>query len=353
MDDLNYSKEEIRNQLLRFSRPSIPEWYIPINDDDKERLNSSGNLILIDLGPDMYISQSIANNIESALVTIDALRKKADSLGLRILFRGQTRDYFDTNGNFSVLPSAFRPNIQSPFGRITNIEEIRMMLLPWIEFLSLRKIDIGELLKFETLDESGIGILRVFEPGNYSGKIPSDGAIGILQHYGFPTYFIDASANEFISLWFALNMAVKASNNEIQMIPVSNEPFPEKWNSAQEISKWPTLHVYFHRDGDSEYPIIDLRDLKEFHTDSIRPKVQEGFVLPFKRCVKVSPLENVWTYENDCRRWPHHVIKLGFDGFVLHKAFPNFTKQSLLPNDDPIYKKILSLGLPGVVKYAV
>jgi len=351
MDDDDYTAEDIRRQLLRFSQPSFPEWYIPIDEAERSDLESNGGLVKIGRIVDGTISQSSANSLEEVLDIVEKVEKKASALGLLVLFRGQNRDFYATDETLSVLPAAYRQGIVSPFAQTTDIELVQKMLIPWIEFLSQRDIDIGNLLRFSPIDETGFGILRIMERGPFTGTQPSDAIIGILQHYGFPTYFIDVSKDPLVALWFALNKGLTVEREAVKMQPLNEKCLPKKWEKPTDIANWPTLHMYLYRDGDFEYPVVNLQSLEKFHNDAIRPKVQHAYVIPFKRCERAQPIKAIWTYDFDAKRWPHHIIKLGFGASELQNVKPNLNRQLLLPDDDPLYQELIKLKLPGVIKY--
>jgi hypothetical protein len=135
-----------------------------------------------------------------------------------VLFRGQNRDFFDDDNCLSILPAAFRPKVNSPFGRITNRKEI------------------------------------------------------------------------------------ETNRKTIKMIPLNASPINHEYQDAIDLADWPSLHVYFQKEDDNEYPIIDLRNLSCFNSIYNRPFAQEGFVLPFKRCINTQPQEAVWTHEINSKR---------------------------------------------------
>lgn len=350
MSQDEFDENRIRDLLLRFTR-ELPSGYLPLNPEQQFTLKNSGNLILVDNAFDAYIEQKTARSLTEVLEIVKEIKQKASEIDLKVLFRGQTRDYYDGSGCHTVLPAAFRPNAESPFGNITDIKLVKSKLMPWINFLDENNIHLGDSLRFEVVDESGIGILRFFETGPFSGKSPSDAIIGILQHYGFPTYFIDISVNELVSLWFALNQAIQTSGNCIRMTPLNQKPLPDNWDSPMDIANWPCLMVYLFKEDDFEHPIIDLRSLDKFNVDAIRPIAQEAFVTPFKRTTKAQPQDAIWTYDTNSFKWPHCVIKLSFGVQELNNMFPDLNRHTLLPDNDPLYQTLLELNLPGVVKY--
>ena len=342
------SKSNIEKLLHMYSKPIYPDWHIPIDKEEQKLFKNSGNLIIVNNRENLSISQSIANTIDEALIIIEDLRNKAKSLGFKVFFRGQNQDFFNDEKCLSILPSAFRPNTHSPFSYITNLKEVKETLLPWLFFLEHHGIEVGNALKFESIDDdSGLGILRLVTGKNRT----SDGFIGILQHYGFPTYFIDISENALVAIWFALNKGVEVSKGIVKMTPLKAKPIKHKYSDAIEIAEWPTLHIYFQKENDEEYPIIDVRDLGCFNTPSCRPQAQEGYVIPFKSYSKTQPQDAVWTFEMDIKRWPFHIIKLGFDYSEFHSIFPKYSKEFLLPNKDPLYQDLISEKIPGVIRY--
>ncbi len=89
--------------------------------------------------------------------------------------------------------------------------------------------------------------------------------LALMQHYGFPTHFLDLSASLDVSLWFASHTFDRGSGQG-QAKYVASE-FPESYE------RWPTIYVFTSVD------VIDFRQLHVKRKNAARPHAQQAAFL--------------------------------------------------------------------------
>jgi len=323
-----------------------------LSDEEIAGLRAKGDAIYVK--KDGIVPQHHATSLQELLDVIDCYGRLSKVFDMVCLLRGQTRDYFTPAGYLSVSPAAYRGQA-TPFSHVTNSGAVIEQLGPWITLLREELgIDIGDCLRYMELERGeDYGILRFVKPGPFAGKHSSEALLWILQHYGFPTYCLDVTPNPFVATWFALNRGYRNDSGELVYAPVPATPPEIKTtvNTPLDLASVPCVQVYLQSLQSDDWPVIDLRKVKELSKVAGRPVVQEAFSLPYKTTKFNQPQDAVWTYDKNSPRYPTAVIKIYFGADELRHAKPELTSEYLLPTDDELYLTFLHAKLPHLAVY--
>ncbi len=185
--------------------------FVPVTDPrELEILRKQGNDVPVHSG---ITRQHRVGNIAEFQLWATRYQQLARDINMECVFRGQTRDYF-VDGELRVLPAAFRQE-GTPFSGYTTREVVEAQLRPWLTLLDeTLQLDIGYSLTYCEIEE-GHGIVRFQQPPQLSKEFSSEVLLGILQHYGFPTYCIDVTPDPLIAAWFALHVGIRSPEGRI------------------------------------------------------------------------------------------------------------------------------------------
>jgi hypothetical protein len=320
-----------------------------LNQSEQQRFASQGDAVAVHAAADQprIIPQHHAATPAEFFAYAESYAQLTSRvLPLHCLFRGQTRDYFKSGGELSVLPAGFRSQ-GGPFSRgAVKWEWVDSQLMPWLAFLSdACGIDLGSCLKFVPI-VGDLGVCRWLATRALQLTGSSLGIVALLQHYGFPTYFLDVTPNAAIAAWFALNKAVTATDGTVAFARLPGVPVARKIGrrSPEEIADIPCVQVYLQRSDDEQWPVLDLRKLPGLGEVALRPNRQEAFFLPFMAAKFDHNLNKFFDVE--CWRLPTAVIKLYFGANELELKHGELSADHLMPRNDPIYGALWSKHVP-------
>ena len=324
--------------------------FVPVTDPcEIEILRKQGNDVLVSSG---IARQHRVSNVAEFQLLATRYQQLARDINMECVFRGQTRDYF-VDGKLTVLPTAFRQK-GTPFSESTTREVVEMQLRPWLTFLDeTLQLDIGYSLTYCGITEDGCGIVRFQQPQQLSKEFSSELLLGILQHYGFPTYCLDVTQDPLIAAWFALHVSMRSPEGRISYsrIPSADIEVTSSVARAQELAHLPSVHVYLRSIYDSIWVVIDLRENPKLQQVAIRASHQLAKVLPFKK-TSIVPSSYGWQiYERNCYWCPSAIIKLHFGADLLEAARPDLTSPFLLPKDDWLYQALVAAKVPHLALY--
>ena len=317
-----------------------------LNQSEQKRLASQGDAIAVHWAADQprIIPQHHATTPAEFFAYAESYAQLTSRVPLHCLFRGQTRDYFKAGGELSVLPAGFRSQ-GGPFSRgLVKREWVDAQLMPWLAYLSdACGIDLGSCLKFVPVVED-LGVCRWLATRALELTGSSLGIIALLQHYGFPTYFLDVTPNAAIAAWFALNQAVTAIDGTLAFARLPGVPVTRKIGRRlpEEIADIPCVQVYLQRRDDEQWPVLDLRKLPGLGEVALRPNRQEAFFLPFM----AAQFNSNKFSDVECWRLPTAVIKLYFGANELESRPGELSADHLMPRNDPIYGALWSKDVP-------
>lgn len=233
--------------------------------------------------------------------SVDELRNLISSLPNECLFRGQNKSYLDENNQVSMPTSMSRHGCVPP------------LMLKWSYYAAL---SIRTAL------------------GMTDNKLDLHYSQAILQHYGWRSFYIDASASPFVSAWFASHQY--SSNRVINACEDCHENYIKLIHETAHYSaSEDECYLYVISKTKLQNHNVGVYDLTEHEADNCRPRfhAQDAWML--------GPLAN---------KLPHETITAVISGPC--NVFSEFASingykctNDLFPNtdEDPIYKHLLSV----------
>lgn len=324
-----------------------------VADEAAEKLRTSGEQI--STGEDHVIPRHVARMPADVPALLAEYSAFASSFGGRCMYRGQTCDYFDDNGNLRVMPASFRTSelrelfAWIPGARTSPLDD---KLHTWETTLRSCGVDTGTRLKNET-PLAGGGSVYINETAA-TVRVACNHEFGaILQHYGFTTPHLDVTDSAAVALYFALQQTKKGPGG------IRFEPAPEKTRDgigpASALEPAPSIHVYIVAPGLEPWaPYVDLGSLESLVTVARRPVVQRAHSLTcveHERGLSGNPHYPHRFSVQYHLRFPAAIIKLGFAYSAARDHFEPFTQNQLFPTDEPIYRALLDADAPYLVRY--
>lgn len=139
----------------------------------------------------------------------------------RLVFRGQTEHYD------SILPSAFRPNVQPPSPNV-------------IRFFTVFLEHIQNKWEGEFY-------------GQFFYKFNPRDLHALMQHYGFPTEFLDVTYDLEIALWFATRKFMRVDRNCGRYVSMTNPGIIYIFNSVEHLTAIPDIQ-------DGKMRVVSLKE---------------------------------------------------------------------------------------------
>jgi hypothetical protein len=350
-----YLPRDVRKRLS-FEDGIVEVW----SESDIATLASMGDALPI-RGGEYHAPQHHARSFEQLLYILSGYEEIARDFRLHIAFRGQTRDYFDSAGNLTVLSGVER-NSELARDYTLNGLKYRKALEPWLKVLNEHDIrtDTGVGFKHSLVLPNGSQAHGTVVVNHVVALLRSNLVVAaILQHYGFPTDHLDASTDLAVALWFALH---KARNHDGRTLFDAVVP-PRKVRRrkplrASDAAGVPSLHVYLQRlsfvdDLRQDHPVIVLSQCRELTAVAKRPVRQSAISMPCGRfCMTPgsSQLPPRFVMAGPSRRWPAAVIKLYFPFDEVNR--PDLTARKLFPTRERLYRALLKIGAPYLAIYA-
>ena len=316
----------------------------------------------VDVGYRTYrIPQHHARTVEAAMAIIGAYRRFAEKIGFSCVFRGQTRDYFNTVQVLLVLPGILRVNrLYQKY--ISNHRGFSNLLNPWLSVLEDLGIETGTGVDVD-------GTLRLRNQGAMAGRAlvghpvallrANPVVAAILQHYGFPTDHLDASTDPQIALWFALHES-RTTRRRISFLPLPPRARVKrgKVRSPVDTADVPTLHIYLQpafsvEDLAEDYVLVDLSHYKSLTARAKRPTCQSAVSLPCggftvgRPSLRMLPIFGI---KSPTLRWPAAIVKIYFPFAALGRD--DLAAENLFPKDEPLYRRLLEVKAPYLAIYA-
>jgi hypothetical protein len=170
---------------------------------------------------------------------------------------------------------------------------------------------------------------------------------GTMQHYGFPTDFLDVTPDPGVALWFALHGTRQAGGyTEFQRTA---------WSSADADDQWPVVYVFnaFRRH------VVDLRDGCLSQATALRIHRQHASLLTTVEFVL--PIMNPNMPRRLAAAIPPQVTEVRPNLVLVLKLQPDESwKRSAseasawyFPQDDEIYRALVDGDAPHVARYSV
>jgi tetratricopeptide (TPR) repeat protein len=167
---------------------------------------------------------------------------------------------------------------------------------------------------------------------------------GTMQHYGFPTDFLDVTRDPAIALWFALHCG---REDERGLITYSRH----QWTGDTDFDHWPSIYLMFL----PRSQMIDLTDgcISQFTSTRVfRQKAALASCLIYDE-PGLKPIPHISTHP-DIRDWSPDVVfilKLDPQGDWTRSELPH--PSELFPTEDEIYQALLNAGAPDARSYHV
>ena len=347
-----YRRVQIAEVSGLFSRMEMTgsSWCPEASINELEAFRSEGDLI----STSKYFNVPVhhASDPVEYLGLIKQYRDLADQLGATILFRGQSRDYFNTDRKWTVYPASLRPNSpESPFSAVCSLPTAQT-LVPWLDTLNDHcGLDFRECLTWiEMEDYGGLGCVRFLNPDTGQKDILSDNLAGILQHYGFPTFVLDVTVDPQIALFFALHKTIPSAAGLIDHEVVVPSPNSDH-DHPQQQEDIPSVQIYLQSPDTVGHPIIDLMGIKSLTDVAARPLAQKAFCLPF-RDISMFEDEGSSVYiDKKAYRNPSALIKLHFSYNELLGSPDTHLLDHFIPLDDKLYQALLKAQVPHMAIY--
>lgn len=235
--------------------------------------------------------------------TVDELRQVLEGLGEGYLFRGQHKSYLTLKGEQSLKPSFWVNG-----GRSGCIPTVRHRWSSYAGFI------IYGLLGHSDFD--------------------SDLCEAILQHYGWKSFFLDATASSHVAAWFAANIYHQKPQVHLVEDCWEDPVFLRNLVASYEQNN-DAGHMYILSKealNACGYKTLDLSILEGDNTTS-RPRVQQAFLVG-------SFDSNVLPQE--CISFYIHGPAQIFREYALSGGFNTFADLFPSPSIDPIYGHLLS-----------
>lgn len=231
--------------------------------------------------------------------TLEELKIKIKQYGPGVLYRGQTQHYLSSDGSPSMLTSFQRHGC------------IPDLMITWTYYAKR-------------------ALHHLVRGWNDTGDSATNQAI--LQHYGFRSFFLDASGDPRVAAWFACNKF--DSKHVVNLVEdCFEDPVWLRTLNAWFVPSEDTGHLYLISQKLLRQSNIQAVHLSEIATDSGTPRyVQQDAYM-------VGPLIREGL-DSDCILChisaPAEILRKFADGLSTSYLFPD-------PSEDPVYRELLSM----------
>lgn len=263
-----------------------------------------------------------------------------------VFFRGQEREWSregDIGEEVSLEPAGFRRDY-SPADLDRWLNAWRITLSPFL----------GELAEppsatFILQEKHKVVFIRPPQPaatGCMIGLMWQPELLGTMQHYGFPTDFLDITPDPSVALWFALH-AAKLKEGAIRFHR------KREWSSAAP-KQWPVVYVLLPFRGQ----VVNLTDGYLSRGSPLRVQRQSAALVSYT--LFNHPMLNPVLRAVSATNRPATVEELFPELALVLRLRPGkeWTTIDLpeqdwyFPQDDAIYRELLDRGAPHVARYS-
>jgi tetratricopeptide (TPR) repeat protein len=250
-----------------------------------------------------------------------------------ILFRGQNQDWF-SGKSLSIEPAVRRTNLSKA--------KIKGAIQEWRE--CLRPV-LGELVTHRAAIEVDN---KIWVPPSghfhHAAELMYQPELGAtMQHYGFPTDFLDVTPAPEVALWFALRRADKNENGAVRYLPY-------RWSARDSVQRWPSVYVF----QPDRAQVVDLTDGMLTPTFSQRVFRQKACLISFEVFVipPPNPERGIPRQQGAATVSLNLVMILKLKPGVLWKRLELPEGGWYFPPDDRIYQNLVNTKAILVQRYA-
>jgi len=271
---------------------------------------------------------------------IDRMAKITPEYG-HLVYRGQIQDW-RSGDELSIEPALLRSTRSDE-----EIEEAlglwRLTLEPFLG--DLAHGSAGALIHKGVDSSAYVHPPPFSQTGRLLELIYSPELGGTMQHYGFPTDFLDVTRDPAIALWFALHCA---RGDERGLITYSRH----QWTGDTDFDQWPSIYLMFL----PRSQMIDLTDgcISQFTSTRVfRQKAALASCLLYDE-PGLKPIPQHVVVYPEIRDWPPDVVfilKLDPQGDWTRSELPH--PSELFPTEDEIYQALRDAGAPDTRSYHV
>ncbi|HCC6342179.1 FRG domain-containing protein [Citrobacter amalonaticus] len=231
--------------------------------------------------------------------TLEELKLKIKQYGPGVLYRGQNQHYLSSDGSTSMLTSFQR------HGCIPNL------MITWTYYAKR-------------------ALHHLVHGWNDTGDSATNQAI--LQHYGFRSFFLDASGDPRVAAWFACNKF--DSKYVVNLVEdCFEDPVWLRTLNAWFVPSEDTGHLYLISQKLLRQSNIQAVHLSEIATDSGTPRyVQQDAYMVGPLIRKGLDSKCILCHISA----PAEILRKFADGFNTGYLFPD-------PSEDPVYRELLSM----------
>lgn len=323
------------------NKPLHLQW-TPANSKHAYALLTCGNGLLTD--KDLVVPVLYVRDMTDLTRVCSWLFRSKLERGFKFLFRGQTKDYFDSTGRLIIDPPLLRdPQFQgrSDFSvfDFNHLWEFSEEFKSLAEELGIPKTEYA----YWGRNEGGTDWYKA------RGLHPA--FVVLLQHYGVPTTYLDVTTEPRIALWFALRQCKKTDDNRLYYTKVNLEirrtglDLPSIYCFLCPPLQEMTSNLF-------KLPYVDVRNLGLDPKIIKRPYAQSACAI--RTTVMWHPSPHPFPSGTDVASYTPPT-KNGM--ILLIKSLWGFTEPDdlkfadLFPEDDPIYHKLLSIPNSKVAVY--
>ena len=300
----------------------------------------------------IFVRQHLVRTLEEARERIQAYRTFAGKFALSTYFRGQNEDYL-RGSHLRVVPAAHRSERWSRAYGYRGETLVDEQFGPWLKVIQSEfKIEpgTGSLYRFSDPEQPLETIAPPLSDRRAGAQVGTNPLLmAIAMHYGFPTPCLDVSADEAVSIWFALHHAERRSDGALRFAPLAT---PAEGAPLRSV---PSLYIYLQKHSDDN-PVVDLRQMVQLTGIAERPFVQSAVALPFLTFASVSnPMmmdAGFGVIQSGAFRYPTAVIKLLFTAGEIYTARPELDSEHLFPKGDCLYQAFMHNQVPELAIYA-
>ena len=284
------------------------------------------------------VERVVLRNLEDWRIVSERLTQVSAEQG-DLFFRGQVRDYRG-EGGLSLEPALLRET--------RTHHEVQEAIAAWRKALAPFLGPLAEGSAGALVYKSGTSMAYVHPPPfDVTGRLlelvyePELG--GTMQHYGFPTDYLDVSRDPRVALWFALHCA---REDAAGIVHYSRH----RWSGRESMDNWPSVYVIYL----PRWQTVDLTDgcIAQFASQRVvRQRAALASCLLYDD-PKLKPLPGLMVHGQVQERWPPVglILKLDPAGDWAQAELPAVAWY--FPSDDPIYQGLLGAAVEFLRRYS-